>query len=76
MGGSPGPEFYMPTFRNALFHLCRWWSKKNNWETNQRRNWGRRLALCASRRLSVCIFVDIPALTASLGSVSQVKPKC
>jgi len=40
-----------------------------NQPTNQRSNWGGRLTLRASRRPSVCIA--IPALTASLGSITD-----
>jgi len=31
LGISPASEFYMPTFRNALFHLQRRIGVKNDW---------------------------------------------
>ena len=31
LGNSPASEFYMPMFRNTLFHLCRQVGVKNDW---------------------------------------------
>jgi hypothetical protein len=29
-GDSPASEFYVPTFRNTLFHLHRWWKQEDS----------------------------------------------
>jgi len=56
LGNFPVFEFYIPTFRNILFHLHR--RMKNDWVPSQAKqsqssNWGRGISRSASRRLPV-----------------------
>jgi len=52
LGNYPTSEFYMPTFRNTLFHLHMRIVMKNDWVPSQAKvlTGGRRLARSASRR--------------------------
>jgi len=33
LGDSPASEFYEPTFRNTMFHLCRWCNPSEHGES-------------------------------------------